>query len=155
MVRPISDLEAHPDIAELRARYDRAAETPTAFLADGALMLAGVWLAISPWVVGFAATQRNLAVNNLICGIAVSLLAIGFASAYGRTHGLAWVPVVLGIWAIISPWVVAGGGVTGGMLASNIVVGAITAALGLITMRLPGLGKSRPHRQLRETPAQR
>jgi hypothetical protein len=147
MVRPISDLEGHPDIVELRARYDQVAETPTARITDGALVLAGVYLAISPWVVGFSPAERDLAVNNLVCGIAVAVLAAGFATAYGRTHGLAWLPVALGVWTFVAPWVIQGTHVSGGAVANNIVIGLITIALGLVMMRLPGIGGPRTDRQ--------
>lgn len=139
MVRPIADLEGHPDIVELRARYDMASETPTARITDGVLVLAGLYLALSPWVVGFSPAERDLAVNNLICGIAVAVLAAGFASAYGRTHGLAWLPVALGAWTVVAPWIIQGSYASGGAIANNIVTGVITIALGLVMMRLPGL----------------
>jgi hypothetical protein len=139
MVRPIADLEEHPDIVELRARYDRVSETPTAHITDGALVLAGLYLALSPWVVGFPPTERDLSVNNLVCGLAVAAMASGFAVAYGRTHGLAWLPVVLGVWTFIAPWVIDGGYASGRAIASNIVIGIVTIVLGLVAMRLPGL----------------
>ncbi|WP_268895712.1 SPW repeat protein [Nocardia sp. CY41] len=46
----------------------------------------GLYLAISPWVVGFDGLS-TLTVNNLVCGIALAMVALGFASVYGRTHG--------------------------------------------------------------------
>ncbi|MFI5907656.1 SPW repeat protein [Dactylosporangium sp. NPDC051541] len=138
MVRPIADLEGHPDIAELRARYDQVSETPAARITDGVLVLAGLYLALSPWVVGFPPFEANLSVNNFICGIAVAVLAGGFAVAYGRTHGLAWLPVAIGVWTIVAPFVVQRGYSSGGAIASNIVIGIVTIGLGLVAMR-PGM----------------
>ena len=135
MVRPISDIEGHPDIAELRARYDQVSETPAARITDGALVLAGLFLAVSPWVVGFLPFEANLSVNNFVCGIAVAVLAGGFAVAYGRTHGLAWLPVALGIWTFAAPFIIQRGYASGPAIASNIVVGLVTIALGLAAMR--------------------
>ena len=151
MTRPIADLEQHPDILELRANYDRAAETPTAHITDGALLLAGVYLALSPWIIGFAGIESDLAVNNFIVGLAVSLLAFSFAVAYGRTHGLTWVPVVLGVWTFVAPWVILGAHPSGGAVANNIIIGVITIALGvmtmMMTMRQPSLrGRERNRR---------
>lgn len=139
MTRPIADLEQHPDILALRARYDRAAETPTAHVTDGGLLLAGVYLTLSPWVVGFAPYETDLAVNNFICGAVVAVLAAGFTVAYGRTHGLTWVPVVVGVWTFVAPWVIQGAYPSGGAIANNIVVGLLIIALGLMTMRLPSM----------------
>ncbi|GAA3454411.1 SPW repeat protein [Dactylosporangium matsuzakiense] len=138
MVRPIADLAGHPDIAELRARYDQVAETPAARITDGVLVLAGLYLALSPWVVGFTPFEGNLSVNNFICGIAVAVLAGGFAVAYGRTHGLAWLPVAIGLWTIFAPFVVQRGYASGGAIASNVVIGIVTIGLGLVAMR-PGM----------------
>lgn len=143
MVRPIADLEGHPDLAELRAHYDQVSETPTARITEDALVLAGIYLAVSPWVLAFPPAEFNLTVNNLICGIAVAALGASFAIAYGRTHGLTWVPVVIGIWALIAPWVVLRGTANGGTIANNVITGAITIVLGLMAMRLAtggGLG---------------
>ncbi|MGI5241469.1 SPW repeat protein [Dactylosporangium sp. CA-139066] len=138
MVRPVSDLEGHPDVVELRARYDQVAETPTARITDGALVLAGLYLTVSPWVVGFPPFEANLSVNNFICGVAVAFLAAGFAVAYGRTHNLTWVTLVIGLWTIFAPLIIQRGFVTTGAIANNIVVGLIIIALGIIAMR-PGL----------------
>jgi SPW repeat len=134
MVRPTMD--EHPDILEMRARYDRVAQTTTAQSVDGAVLLAGVYLAISPWIVGFRTAAPNLTANNLICGIAVALLGLGYATVYGRTHGLSWVTPVIGVWTIISPWVIRGTSPTIGMIISNVVVGAVITLLGLIMLGL-------------------
>jgi SPW repeat len=138
MVRPDIAMEAHPDILEMRARYDRVALTATAQFIDGATLLAGVYLAISPWVIGFRPAGRDLATNDLICGIAVALLALGYATAFGRTHGLAWVAPVIGIWTIVSPWVILGGDAAGGTILSNVICGAVITLLGLAALTMGG-----------------
>ncbi|MGC9664986.1 SPW repeat protein [Planosporangium sp. 12N6] len=134
MVRPTVSIEDHPEIAELRERFDRVAETPTAKSIDGLALLSGVYLAISPWVIGFHTVAPGLMINNLICGIAVAILALAFATAWGRTHGLSWVVPVLGVWAIVSPWLVRashGAALDGGMIANNVITGLVILALGL------------------------
>jgi hypothetical protein len=35
-------------------------------------------------------TTPTLTGNDLIVGLALALLGLGFAFAYGRTHGIAW-----------------------------------------------------------------
>ncbi|HZE03023.1 MAG TPA: SPW repeat protein [Pseudonocardiaceae bacterium] len=79
---------------------------------------------------------------NLIVGIALAVLALGFASAYGRTHGITWVATVLGVWTVIAPWVVNGGVATTATIVSNVVVGLIAALLGLGAMSL-GMSRTR------------
>lgn len=127
--RPMAGMEQHPDIAELRARYERASETMPARVANGLIFLCGLYLAISPWVVGFH-PRRTISVNDLLTGIAVALLALGLASAYGRTHGVAWVAPLIGVWTIIAPWVVSPHHATTAMIASNVAVGALIVVLG-------------------------
>ncbi|GLY80264.1 hypothetical protein Airi01_085310 [Actinoallomurus iriomotensis] len=124
-------MERHPDIAELRARYDLAAERPTAQAVDGLTFLSGLYLAMSPWIVGFGG-RTTLTINNLISGIAVALLAVAFVSAYGRTHGVTWVVPLIGVWTIIAPWVVSGHPATTATICSNVVVGALIVIFGAL-----------------------
>ena len=129
--RPMAGMEQHPDIAELRARYDRVAETTSAHTLDGLTFLSGLYLAISPWVIAFHARTTTLTVNNLLTGIAVTLLAVGFASAYGRTHGVAWVVPLIGVWTIIAPWVIRGSTATTSTVLNNVITGALIFLCGM------------------------
>ncbi|GGO27537.1 hypothetical protein GCM10010116_55210 [Microbispora rosea subsp. aerata] len=56
-----------PDATELRQTYDRAGSTVPAQIMDGVTFLAGLYLAISPWIVGFT-RFGGLAINTLIVG---------------------------------------------------------------------------------------
>src|SRR5882724_10851725 len=69
-------IEQHPDITSLRYR-DLAGTTLTGQATGGLTLLTGLYLAISPWVVGFNG-QANLAASNLVTGLALALLAFGF-----------------------------------------------------------------------------
>ncbi|ORV64125.1 SPW repeat protein [Mycobacterium gastri] len=125
-----SSIDHHPDLLALRASYERAAESMSTQITFGLTMLAGLYVAASPWIVGFSAT-RQLAWCDLIVGIAVAYLAYGFASALDRTHGMTWTMPVLGVWLIFSPWVLQGITRTAGMMWSHIIAGAVVAFLGL------------------------
>ncbi|TSD98145.1 hypothetical protein FOS14_14260 [Skermania sp. ID1734] len=135
-------IEKHPDIAALRDRYDAVAVTPVGQFTDTLTLMAGLYVAVSPWIVGFHGTT-SLMMNDLIAGLAVAILAIGFGSANGRFHGLAGAVPLLGIWMIICPWVISGVSVTAGMAWSNVVGGAVVLLLGL---GVAGLGMM-PHRR--------
>ncbi|WP_433491056.1 SPW repeat protein [Nocardia grenadensis] len=137
-----TSLETHPDIVALRERYDHAGGQAPVQVADGLLMLSGLYAAASAWIVGFAG-QTSLTISNLICGIAIAVLALAYGSAYGRTHGIAFVAPLLGVWLIVSPWIVSGVGTTAGMIWSNVAVGAAVCVLGLRTV---ALAMSRPAR---------
>jgi hypothetical protein len=121
----------HPDIVALRERYEIASETSLAWLAEGLMFLAGTYTAISAWILGFNATASSLAATNLVVGIAVTMLAFGFATNYARTHVLSWVTPLLGVWLIISPWIVEGVSTTTAMILSNVIAGAVVLVVGL------------------------
>jgi hypothetical protein len=126
-----SPIDQHPDLLALRAGYERTAESLAVRAALGLTLLTGLYVAISPWIVGFDGTTR-LAAIDLIGGLAVAVLAVGFASVFDRTHGLAWTMPLLGIWQIIAPWVHRGPLPTAGMVWSNVVSGVLITVLGMI-----------------------
>lgn len=127
-----SRIEQHPDIMELRTRYAQASARPIAQATEGLGLLTGLYLAISPWVVGFN-TSTTLTVSNLVTGLALAILALGFGSVYERTYGMGWVAGVIGVWTIISPWVVSGAPTTAGVIVSNVITGAVAVLLSLVT----------------------
>ncbi|MFJ2651530.1 SPW repeat protein [Streptomyces sp. NPDC087420] len=146
--RPSSTIEDHPDIRALQARSERAIATPLAQAVQSLSLLAGLFLAASPWIVGFSGLT-TLTVTNLIAGIAFTLLTLGFGSAaYERTHGMGWAALGIGVWTIIAPWVVAGNVTTTRTMASNVAVGAACVCLALATAVLGMTGRrsrSRAH----------
>ena len=125
-----SSIDHHPDLLALRARYERVAESMSAHFTFGLALLTGLYVAASPWIVGFSGTG-SLATSNLIVGIAVAFLAYGFATMLDRAHGMTWTLPVLGVWVIVSPWIVHGFTATAGMMWSNVVAGAVLTFLGL------------------------
>lgn len=132
----------HPDIIELRERLDRAAETPQAQAVEGLAVLAGLYAAISPWVVDFHAGNTSLTASNLIVGLAAALLALELGSMYSRAHGMSWVLPILGAWIIVSLWVIQSAALDTGVVLSNIIVGACIvllgcASMGMQRMRIP------------------
>ena len=133
MAAPTHRIEEHPDIAAMRMPYERVAESRTTQITEGLAFLAGVYLAISPWVVGFTELS-TITFNNLVTGIAVALLALGFASAFGRTHGLTWVVPLIGVWTVVSPWAVSGEVNTTEVVVTNVITGAVIVLLGLLTV---------------------
>jgi hypothetical protein len=100
-------------------------------LVDGPVLLAGLYCAISPWVVHFSGAHPDLAMNNLIIGIAVAVLGFGLTSTPARMYGLSWAIAAMGVWLIISPWVVTRYP-DAGTAWNNIIIGAVTCLLGLV-----------------------
>lgn len=123
-------MKLHPELAELRAPDQAAAQPPVARVIGGLTFLAGLYLAISPWVIGF--TQfPSLTANDLIVGIALAVLALGVGARYGRTHATTWVAPVIGVWTIIAALVVSGPVAPTAAIWSNAVTGAVAVLLGL------------------------
>jgi hypothetical protein len=125
-----SSIDHHPDLLALRQRYERAAESMTAHGTFGFTLLTAVYAAVSPWVIGFGDT-RSLVANDFIVGIVCVALAFVFAMALDRSHGMTWTLPVLGLWVIVSPWILRGLTLTAGMIWSNVVAGVVLACLGM------------------------
>lgn len=125
-----SSIDHHPDLLALRASYERAAESMSAHIAFGLTLLTGLYVAASPWIIGVA-PMGHLARCDLIAGIAAAFLAYGFATALDRTHGMTWTVPVLGVWVIVSPWVLHGVTHTPGVVWSHVIAGAVLTLLGL------------------------
>jgi hypothetical protein len=126
-------IEQHPDIMALRASYDRAAESMTMQGTFGLTFLTALYCVLSPWIVGFDATSR-LTLNDFIVGIAVAVLAFGFGAALDRTHGMTWTLPVIGVWLVVSPWVLRDVSPTAGMIWSNLITGALVFFFGLVAV---------------------
>ncbi|MEV5510590.1 SPW repeat protein [Streptomyces orinoci] len=143
MTAPTSPrIEQHPDIMALRAHSEETTATPAAQAVEALAVLSGVYLAASPWIAGFNGAT-TLTVTNLITGVAYACMVGGFGPAYERTHSLSWAAAAIGVWTIISPWVVAGHTFVTAAWVSNVIVGAIAC---LLALAMAGLGMGRARR---------
>jgi len=66
-------------------------------------LLLAVWLFLSPWVVGFAGVMPA-AWTAWLSGIAIAVFAIAALAAFAEWEE--WINLILGIWVLISPWIV-------------------------------------------------
>ncbi|MGX1670987.1 SPW repeat protein [Streptomyces sp. NPDC055400] len=125
------DLASHPDVSEMRDRYARVLGGRDVALMDAPVFLIGLYCAISPWVVHYSANQPQLATHNLIMGIAIGVLAVGFAVTPTRMYGLSWAMCAMGAWMIIAPWIV-GSSPDVGVILNNVIIGGLIVLLGLL-----------------------
>ncbi|MDF3301329.1 SPW repeat protein [Streptomyces tropicalis] len=125
------DISTHPDVTEMRERYARMLGGRDVALVDGPVFLLGLYCAASPWILHYTASQPALATHNLIMGIAIGLLALGFTTAPARMYGLSWAMCAMGIWLVVAPWIV-GTRPDTGVVVNNIVIGALALILGLL-----------------------
>ncbi|SKA39193.1 SPW repeat protein [Consotaella salsifontis] len=74
---------------------------------DWVVALAGVWLIASLWVVTYSLpegmTTTALTWNFALSGAAA--LILGAAALFSYRFWEEWVDIVLGVWIVISPWV--------------------------------------------------
>src|SRR5262249_54897843 len=113
----------------MRERYERVSATPPAVLVDGLVVLAGLWLAISPWVIHFNQTTPNLTISNLIVGIAVAFIGLGLTIAPQRMLRLSWAMSLAGAWIVVSPWAIQHSGSNAGIIINNAVTGGVILLL--------------------------
>ncbi|MEU4464186.1 SPW repeat protein [Streptomyces sp. NPDC024017] len=137
------DITSHPDASEMRDRYARVLGGRDVALVDGPVFLLGLYCAASPWIVHYTTSQPALVAHNLIMGIAIGLLALGFTRAPERMYGLSWAMCALGVWLVISPWVV-GESPDAGVVWNNIIIGALAVILGLVCAGTAAKASSRP-----------
>src|SRR3954452_2340670 len=128
MTQNYPTMESHPDLLEMQVRHERAVTNPRAQAIEALALITGLYLAASPWIVGFNGFS-TLAVTNLIVGISYALLMGGFGRAYERPHAMAWAAAILGAWTIVAPWVVVGNVDTTRTVTNNIITGAVALLL--------------------------
>ncbi|MFG2625940.1 SPW repeat protein [Streptomyces sp. NPDC048473] len=125
------DIASHPDVSEMRDRYAQMLGGRDVALVDAPVFLIGLYCAISPWVLNFTASQPALVTHNLIMGIAIAALGLGFTVMPERMYGLSWAICAMGAWMVISTWVV-GSSPDLGVILNNVIIGGLTVLLGLV-----------------------
>lgn len=122
---PVSPLRV-PPAAPLAGQEVPSSERDDATTASALNVLAGIWLVIAPWVLGYSTAASRW--NDVACGGAVILLAAVRVSAPARRAWLSLVNVAIGIWLIITSFALSSYGTE---WANDIILGAIVALLGL------------------------
>ncbi len=81
-----------------------SARTANVKTASGINLVAGVWLIIAPFIIGYVALESALW-NDILCGAIVLILAAIRVAMPLRHVWLSWVNLVVGLWLIIAPFV--------------------------------------------------
>jgi hypothetical protein len=129
--RTRGDITSHPDVTEMRDRYARVLDGRDVALVDGPVFLLGLYCAASPWILHYTTSQAPLVTHNLIMGIAIGVLALGFTTTPARMYGLSWAMCAMGAWMIISPWIV-GESPDAGVIWNNAIIGGLAVVLGFL-----------------------
>lgn len=80
------------------------AELQRARWASSLNVLAGLWLVIAPFALNFTSSS-NAMWNSIIVGVVVLVLAAIRAFDPDEREGISWVNMVLGLWMVVSPYV--------------------------------------------------
>jgi hypothetical protein len=72
-------------------------------LASGGNLILGLWLIVAPFVLTF--TGSSARGDDIILGIVIAVIAACRVFGAYRSPWLSWANALLGIWVIISPWI--------------------------------------------------
>lgn len=67
--------------------------------ASGLNLLAGIWLIIAPFVLGY---NGNTVWNDVVCGIIVAVLALSRVLGLHRASWISWLNAIVGVWLFVS-----------------------------------------------------
>ena len=98
-------------------------------LCDVANLILGAFLFFSPWIFGFGGTRA--AENANIAGIVIAVLAIAALAAFAVWEE--WLNLIVGLWTLISPWVLGFQGSTTPMRV-HVIIGIAVAVLAAIEL---------------------
>jgi|SRR5712664_1950678 len=95
---------------------------------DVANLILGAILFFSPWMFGFGAGMASQ--NAYIAGIVVAVLAIAAIAAFAVWEE--WLNLIVGLWVLVSPWVLGFQGTTA--MTVHVVIGAAVAIIAAIEL---------------------
>jgi hypothetical protein len=94
---------------------------------DPVNLVLGLWMIVSPWVLGYQAASAAQS-NAVTVGGVIAILAT--LELFNVTAWEEWGNFALGIWLVISPWVLGFGTITAAM-ANAVIIGVAVAVLAI------------------------
>jgi hypothetical protein len=98
-------------------------------LCDVANLILGAILFLSPWLFKFDAGA--VSTNAHVAGLAMAILAIAALASFAVWEE--WLNLIVGLWALVSPWVLGFQGTTTAMTV-HVVIGIAVAILAAIEL---------------------
>jgi hypothetical protein len=103
-------------------------EWTNAKLCDGANLILGAILLASPWIFGFA--DGALSQNAVISGSIIAVLSIAALAAFAVREE--WLNLIVGLWVLVSPWVL--GSPQSTAMTVHVVIGVPVALLAALEL---------------------
>ena len=97
-------------------------------LFDVANFVLGAILLLSPWMFGFDAGK--VSTNAYFTGLVIAGLAIAALAAFAVWEE--WLNLIVGLWALVSPWILGFQGTTA--MTVHVIIGAAVAILAAIEL---------------------
>ncbi len=97
-------------------------------LCDVANLILGAILFFSPWLFKFDAGM--VSTNAYIAGLAMAILAVAALAAFAVWEE--WLNLIVGLWTLVSPWVLGFQGTTA--MTVCVIIGAAVAILAAIEL---------------------
>lgn len=94
-------------------------------VADVMSIVAGAFLFLSPWLFGFAA-ETGASWSAWIAGLVIAIVGIWTLASFNIWEE--WVNLALGIWTLVSPWLL-GFAAIDSALAVHVIVGGLVAVV--------------------------
>jgi hypothetical protein len=105
---------------------DRSVYAPS-----GIMLLVGLWLIASPWILGEVPVFQSGVLSVIISGILIALLAAGNLWAPVGSRALSWILAALGAWVVAAPFVFGDASNTA-WTWSSVISGVVVCALGAV-----------------------
>ncbi len=103
----------------------------------------GIWLIVSPWFLGYGGLAAATW-DAVVVGAGIAVIAIIRTARPEQTRPLGWLNVLLGLWLIISPWVVSVNHARPAPYWNDVIIGIAVAVLAWIATSTPaGRGEAR------------
>ncbi len=126
-VRPHAERPVEPRrVPRPQALAPGAALGGSAAVATMINLVAGIWLVIAPWVLGYTSITAQW--NDVACGVAITLLALARLSGASRLIWASWLNCMIGIWLIVATFTI---DLNPTEWINDVIVGAVVALLAL------------------------
>jgi short subunit fatty acids transporter len=103
-------------------------EWTNARFCDVANLILGAILFFSPWIFTFEAGVQSQ--NAYVTGLVIAVLAVAALAAFAVWEE--WLNLIVGLWAVVSPWILGFQGTTA--MTVHVVIGILVAILAAIEL---------------------